>query len=311
MERGHPVGRLSEVTAAQRAPHEPAFVVARPLRIEPVAGALGAEVLGIDIAQELDDATIAAIRRTLLDHCVIFFRGPDARRGSPKAFTSRFGTLFLHPNIAGSKADPAAIDIVRTPSGRQAGSSARTGTPIRAGGGTADGRAALWCRRAALRRRYAVRQPVSRVRDAVPWHEGACCRACVPCTRDIAALRARRASRPTKVRTNKCVRIELARDPELPSGRAHASRNRPQGAVRQRPTRMHFSGMTAGRERAAARVPLRSTRPPRVHLPLPLGRPARSRSGTTAAPCTSRSTTYWKFPRAHATACRSTETSPF
>ena len=85
------------------------------MRAEPISGALGAEILGIDIARELDDATIAAIRQALLDHCVIFFRDQELDVARQKAFTSRFGTLFLHPNIAGSAADPAVIDVVRNP----------------------------------------------------------------------------------------------------------------------------------------------------------------------------------------------------
>jgi len=87
----------------------------RALRIEPLAGALGAEVLDIDLAEDHDDTTIAAVRRALLDYGVIFFRDQRLDVARQKAFTSRFGTLFLHPNIAGSKADPAVIDIVRNP----------------------------------------------------------------------------------------------------------------------------------------------------------------------------------------------------
>jgi len=48
--------------------------VSLPLRVEPTSGALGAEIHGIDIGRELDEATIAAIRQALLYHCVIFFR---------------------------------------------------------------------------------------------------------------------------------------------------------------------------------------------------------------------------------------------
>jgi taurine dioxygenase len=90
-----------------------------PFRVEPVAGALGAEIHGIDVSKEHDDATIAAIRRVLLDFGVIFFREQDLDVSRQKAFTLRFGKLFLHPNIAGSKADPAIIDVVREPGDRK------------------------------------------------------------------------------------------------------------------------------------------------------------------------------------------------
>lgn len=88
-------------------------------RVEPVAGALGAEIHGLDVSKEHDDATIVAIRQVLLDFGVIFFRDQDLDVSRQKAFTSRFGKLFLHPNIAGSKTDPAIIDVVREPGDRK------------------------------------------------------------------------------------------------------------------------------------------------------------------------------------------------
>ena len=87
----------------------------RPFRVEPITGALGAELLGIDISQALDGDTIGALREALLAHGVIFFRDQTLDIAQHKAFASRFGEIFLHPNIAGSKADPAFIDIVREP----------------------------------------------------------------------------------------------------------------------------------------------------------------------------------------------------
>ena len=85
------------------------------LRVEPVTGALGAEVLGVNLARDLSDEIFAAIREALLSYGVIFFRDQELDIPAHKAFASRFGKLFLHPNIQGSKADPAVIDIVRNP----------------------------------------------------------------------------------------------------------------------------------------------------------------------------------------------------
>lgn len=85
------------------------------MRIEPVTGALGAEVLGVDLSRELSDAEFGAVHEALLRYGVIFFRDQALDIPQHKAFASRFGTLFLHPNIQGSKADPAVIDIVRNP----------------------------------------------------------------------------------------------------------------------------------------------------------------------------------------------------
>ncbi len=100
MGSGNAVRRLPEVSG---------------IRIEPVTGALGAEVLGVDIAKDLDDADFATIRDAFLQYGVVFFRDQALDIPRHKAFASRFGTLFLHPNIQGSKADPAVIDIVRNP----------------------------------------------------------------------------------------------------------------------------------------------------------------------------------------------------
>ena len=46
----------------------------RHIEVQPVAGVLGAEIRGVNVAAALDDAVIAEIRRAYLDHLVIFFR---------------------------------------------------------------------------------------------------------------------------------------------------------------------------------------------------------------------------------------------
>ena len=45
----------------------------RKITVEPLAGALGAEISGVDL-NELDDAAVAEIRRALLDNNVVFFK---------------------------------------------------------------------------------------------------------------------------------------------------------------------------------------------------------------------------------------------
>ena len=46
------------------------------LDIRLLSGAGGAEVSGVDVAQELDQGTVAEIRDALNEHCVVFFRLP-------------------------------------------------------------------------------------------------------------------------------------------------------------------------------------------------------------------------------------------
>ncbi len=45
------------------------------ITVTPLTGALGAEIAGVDLSRPLDPSTLAAMRKSLLDHLVIFFRG--------------------------------------------------------------------------------------------------------------------------------------------------------------------------------------------------------------------------------------------
>ena len=85
------------------------------IEVRPIAGAIGAEVHNVDIAADLPDGTIADIRRALLDHCVIFFRGQTLDVDRHKAFARRFGEIFVHPNFKGLQADPEVVEINRMP----------------------------------------------------------------------------------------------------------------------------------------------------------------------------------------------------
>ncbi|HVZ08532.1 TauD/TfdA dioxygenase family protein [Rhodopila sp.] len=85
------------------------------LDIQPIAGALGAEIGGVNLADELGDGVIAEIRQALLDHGVIFFRDQVLDVDRHKAFARRFGDIFIHPNFRGTQADPEVVNVVRNP----------------------------------------------------------------------------------------------------------------------------------------------------------------------------------------------------
>jgi taurine dioxygenase len=85
------------------------------IAVKPIAGAIGAEIEGVDIGAEVDDQTIAEIRQALLDHCVIFFRGQYFDAEQHKAFARRFGDIFIHPNYRGMQADNEIVMITREP----------------------------------------------------------------------------------------------------------------------------------------------------------------------------------------------------
>ncbi|WP_374656295.1 TauD/TfdA dioxygenase family protein [Phenylobacterium sp.] len=85
------------------------------LRIRKVAGALGAEISGVDLSRDLPDAAIAAIRAALVEHQVIFFRDQDLTPEAQLAFGRRFGPLNIHPYVAGMDGHPEIMEIIKEP----------------------------------------------------------------------------------------------------------------------------------------------------------------------------------------------------
>ena len=85
------------------------------LDVQPITGELGAEISGVDLGADLDDATIAEIRHALLEHGVIFFRDQEFDAEQHKRLARRFGEIFVHPNYAGTQADPEIVMIRREP----------------------------------------------------------------------------------------------------------------------------------------------------------------------------------------------------
>jgi taurine dioxygenase len=70
------------------------------LDVVPVAGRIGAEIRGITLSDELDDAIIVAIRAALVRHKVIFFRDQVALNDErQEAFAARLGTPVPHPTV--------------------------------------------------------------------------------------------------------------------------------------------------------------------------------------------------------------------
>jgi taurine dioxygenase len=83
------------------------------LDIRPIAGALGAEIHGVDLDQALDDGVVAAIRRALLDHLVIFFRDQALPPERFLAFARRFGEPMEYPLVKGIEGYPDIIRVAK------------------------------------------------------------------------------------------------------------------------------------------------------------------------------------------------------
>lgn len=80
---------------------------------DPIAGALGAEIRGVALTDELSDDVVAEIRQALLDHKVIFFRDQKLTPEQQIAFARRFGPLEEHDFVAGLPDHPEIIRVVR------------------------------------------------------------------------------------------------------------------------------------------------------------------------------------------------------
>jgi taurine dioxygenase len=84
------------------------------LEIRPLAGAIGAEIRGIDLSRALDDDdTIAALRQAWLDHLVIFLRGQDLPPERLLAFARRFGRPVEYPFVNGIEGFPEITPVVK------------------------------------------------------------------------------------------------------------------------------------------------------------------------------------------------------
>ena len=90
------------------------------LSIERLTKAIGAEVSGVDLAKDLDEATVAAIRRALLDHQVLVFREQDLTPESHIAFARHFGEI-KHPPVRTAHGGPPEINVIDQTSPRGEG----------------------------------------------------------------------------------------------------------------------------------------------------------------------------------------------
>lgn len=85
------------------------------LGVTPLTPAIGAEISGVDLSQEQDEAVIGEIRAALLAHKVVFFRDQYITPAQHIAFARRFGTLEIHPATPKDQPDPEVLHIAHGP----------------------------------------------------------------------------------------------------------------------------------------------------------------------------------------------------
>jgi alpha-ketoglutarate-dependent taurine dioxygenase len=82
--------------------------------VERLASTLGAEISGIDLTTELDDAVIEELRQALFAFKVVFFRDQPLTSEQHVAFASRFGPLEIHPFIPSNTGVPELVRFEKT-----------------------------------------------------------------------------------------------------------------------------------------------------------------------------------------------------
>lgn len=86
------------------------------MRIEQLTCAIGAELVGVELADAIHDAGLfAEIRCALLKHRVLFLRGQDITRAEHVAFARLFGELEDHPVAGSDPAHPGLVRIYKNP----------------------------------------------------------------------------------------------------------------------------------------------------------------------------------------------------
>jgi taurine dioxygenase len=84
----------------------------RRIEVKPIAGALGAEIGGVDLAR-LDDETFKEIEAAWLEHLVVFFRRQSITPEQQIAFAKRFGDIHYHPFMKGMEEHPDILEIIK------------------------------------------------------------------------------------------------------------------------------------------------------------------------------------------------------
>ncbi len=81
------------------------------ITVNRIAGALGAEIGGVDLSQPLGDTVIGELRQALTENCVIFFRDQRLSPEQHLDFGRRFGALQVHDFVDGLTDNDEIIEV--------------------------------------------------------------------------------------------------------------------------------------------------------------------------------------------------------
>jgi taurine dioxygenase len=83
------------------------------MQIKPLAGALGAEVFGVDLSRALSSQTLAEIRRAFLEHLVLVFREQQLDSEQFLSFARLMGEPIEYPFVKGLAECPLIIQVMK------------------------------------------------------------------------------------------------------------------------------------------------------------------------------------------------------
>jgi len=81
------------------------------IRARRIAGALGAEIGGLDLSKPLKDKPLAELRRLWLEHLVLFFRDQALTSKQFMAFAAQIGEPVEYPLVQGLPGFPKIIEV--------------------------------------------------------------------------------------------------------------------------------------------------------------------------------------------------------
>ena len=85
------------------------------ITVSPVAGAVGAEISGVDLARDVGHDTVAEIRAAWLQHQVVFFRDQELTSEQFLAFARSIGEVTRYPFVPGIDGQPDIIAVTKLP----------------------------------------------------------------------------------------------------------------------------------------------------------------------------------------------------
>jgi taurine dioxygenase len=85
----------------------------RYIKVHPLAGAIGAEIRGVDLSRNLEHDVVSELRQALLDHLVLFFNHQELTPQAQLAFAQRFGQPMEYPLMKGLPDCPLIIPVIK------------------------------------------------------------------------------------------------------------------------------------------------------------------------------------------------------